>query len=254
MPDLHFYLAALPAVCLVGLSKGGFSGLVMIAMSLMATVTEPVTAAAILLPILIMQDGVTVWNFRKDYDRAALKVLLPAATAGILTGALAAAFISASGARLLIGVLAFSFALNNFLGLGARLSRLPFMAGPKAGLFWGWLSGLTSQISHAGGPPYQIWMLPQKLPRDIFVGTTAWYFAILNLIKLPFFIGLGALDREAFTIALTLLLPALGATVFGIWLVRRIPVERFYTLINGLMLLSGVKLCYDGFTGLVRGM
>ncbi len=63
-------------------------------------------------------------------------MLLPSATAGILTGALAATFISASGARLLIGVLAFSFALNNFLGLGTRLSRLPFMAGPKAGLFW----------------------------------------------------------------------------------------------------------------------
>lgn len=252
--DPNFYLVALPAVCLVGMSKGGFSGLGMIAMGLMSMVVHPVTAAAIILPIMNVQDGVTMWNFRKEYDRASLKVLLPSALAGVVTGALAASFVSASGARLMIGLLTFSFALNYFFGLAERLARSPLMAGTKAGIFWGWLSGLTSQISHAGGPPYQIWMLPRKLPRDVFVGTTAWYFAILNLIKLPFFIGLGALNSEAFKVALTLMPLALAATFFGIWFVRRIPVERFYTMIYGLMLLSGVKLCYDGLNGLLKGM
>lgn len=252
--DPNFYLVAMPAVFLVGLSKGGFSGLVMLAMGMMASVVHPVTAAAIMLPILIVQDGVTMWHFRKEYDRNALKILLSGALIGIAFGALASSFISAAGVRLLIGLVATMFALNYFLGFSGRLARSPLTAGPRAGVFWGAISGFTSQVGHAGGPPYQVWMLSQKMPRDILVGTTTWYFAVVNLIKLPFFIGLGGLDFAALHVSLTLLPLALVATMVGIWLVQRIPVERFYALIHGLMLLSGLKLCYDGLSGLLRGM
>jgi uncharacterized membrane protein YfcA len=249
-----FYLAAVPAVILVGLAKGGFAGLVIIAMSLLAYVVNPVRAAAIMLPILIVQDFVTMWAYRKDVDRAALAVLLPGAAAGIALGALAAAHVSEAAVRLLIGSVAIVFAANHFLGFAARLAQSPAMTGRKAGFFWGSVSGFTSHVSHAGGPPYQVWMLSRKLARDPMVATTAWYFGIVNLIKLPFFIGLGQLDGEAMTTALALMPVAVAATLAGIWLVRRTPMQRFYQLIHALMLLAGLKLAYEGLTALGRSV
>lgn len=249
--DPAFYAAAIPAVILVGLAKGGFAGLVIIAMSLLALVINPVRAAAIMLPILIVQDVVTMWTYRKNIDREALAILLPGAVLGVLVGSFAAAHVSEATVRLAIGAVAVLFAGNYFLGFANRLAHSPAATGRAAGWFWGAVSGFTSHVSHAGGPPYQVWMLSRRLPRDPMVATTTWYFAILNLIKLPFFITLGQLDRDAMMTALALMPAAVAATFAGVWLVRRTPVERFYRLIHALMLLAGLKLAYEGLTALL---
>lgn len=249
--DPAFYAAAIPAVILVGLAKGGFAGLVIIAMSLLALVINPVRAAAIMLPILIVQDVVTMWTYRRDIDRRALAILLPGALFGVILGAFAAAHVSEATVRLVIGTVAVLFAANHFLGFANRLAHSPAATGRAAGWFWGAVSGFTSHVSHAGGPPYQVWMLSRRLPRDPMVATTAWYFGILNLIKLPFFVALGQLDRDAMTTALALMPAAVAATFAGVWLVRRTPVARFYALIHALMLLAGLKLAYEGLTSLL---
>ena len=74
--DPIFYFAAIPAVVLLGLSKGGFSGLSTLAMPLFALAISPVKAAAIILPILIVQDWVSVWAFRRDFDLRNLAILV----------------------------------------------------------------------------------------------------------------------------------------------------------------------------------
>lgn len=251
--DPVFFLAAIPAVILVGLAKGGFAGLVIVAMSLLAYVMNPVQAAALMLPILIVQDLVTLWAYRRTYDRAALAVLLPGAVLGAGLGAFTAAHVSEAAVRVVIGVVATLFAANYFLGFARRLSETPAAKSRAAGYLCGLISGFTSHVSHAGGPPYQVWMLPRRPPRDVMVGTTTWYFAVLNLIKLPLFIGIGQLDRQLALTALALMPVAVAATLAGIWLVRRTPAERFYGIIHALMLLGGLKLLYDGLGGLLGG-
>ncbi|MGA2794670.1 MAG: TSUP family transporter, partial [Roseiarcus sp.] len=89
--DWTFYLVAVPAVILVGLSKGGFSGLSTLAMPLLSVVMSPVRAAAIMLPILLVQDWVSVWAFRRDFEPRNLAILIPASLIGIGAGWLFAA-------------------------------------------------------------------------------------------------------------------------------------------------------------------
>ena len=250
--DPAFYVAAVPAVILLGLAKGGFAGLVIISMSLLSLVINPVRAAAIVLPILIVQDLVSLWAYRRSFDKEALLILLPGAFIGVLFGAATAAYVSEATVRVVIGVVAVLFAGNHFLGFVGKLSHSPLATGRAAGRFWGAVSGFTSLVSHAGGPPYQVWMLSRRLDREIMVGTTTWYFAILNIIKTPVFIGAGQLDRSALLTAAALMPLAVAATLAGIWLVRRTPVERFYDIIHALLLIVGLKLAYDGLSALAR--
>jgi uncharacterized membrane protein YfcA len=113
------------------------------------------------------------------------------------------------------------------------------------GTLAGVASGFTSQIAHAGGPPFQLWVLPRRLPRDVLVGTTAIYFAAVNWVKVPAFAALGEFTRANLLTAGALVPVAILSTVAGVWLVRRVPPERFYTAIYWLMILVGLKLVWD---------
>lgn len=247
--DLAFFAAMFPAVILMGLSKGGFAGLGLLSLPLMALVVSPVTAAAIMLPLLIAQDVVTVWSYRREFDRRNLATLAPGALLGILAGYLLAAKVSDAAVGLAVGLISIGFALRRMLGDGKR-EPVATQAGWGAGGFWGFLCGFTSMIAHAGGPPFQIYVMPQKLPPAVFVGTGAIFFAAMNLVKLIPYIALGQFSLQNLTASAALLPVAVAATFAGVWLVRRVPAERFYGIIYWLLLLVGCKLVFDGLKGL----
>ena len=100
-----FYAAAVPAVILMGLSKGGFSGIGLLSLPLMALVVSPVQVAAIMLPILMIRDIVSVWSFRRDWDRRNLMILLPSSALGIVAGYLLAAYVSDAAVALAVGAI-----------------------------------------------------------------------------------------------------------------------------------------------------
>ena len=242
-----FYFAAVPAVTLLGLSKGGFSGIGLLSLPLMALVVSPLDAAAIMLPILMVQDIVSVWSYRRTWDRRNIMMLLPGALAGILTGWLVAAYVSEASVRIAVGLLGVGFALYR-LALGNR--AVASVPGRLAGHFWGWVCGFVSFIAHAGGPPFQVFTLPQRLQRDIFVGTGAVFFAIVNLVKVPPYIALGQFTRENLATSAALFPVAIVSTMLGVMLVRRVRGDRFYTIVYVLLIGVGAKLIYDGVTDL----
>jgi hypothetical protein len=245
--DLHFYLFAIPAVVLIGLAKGGFSGLGALGTPLMALgIEDPVRAAAILLPILIAQDVVGVAAFRKSWDGSVLAAMLPGAVVGIVLGYLLAARISADAVMAVLGAITILFgAYRLWIERGGRIaasSNSPAWVGSLFGV----ATGFTSQIAHAGGPPFQMWVMPRKLARDVFVGTSAIFFAIINWIKVPAYVALGQFTAEN-AIATAVLLPlAILASLAGVKLVRRVSPERFYTIVYLLMIVAGAKLLVDG--------
>lgn len=244
--DLAFYLAAIPAVILIGLAKGGFAGLGALGMPIMALGVAPVRGAAILLPILIVQDAIGVAAFRKTWDKRILLIMLPGAILGVGLGWLFAASVSADAVLAAVGAISILFGAYRLRaergGRIAAASTSPFWVG---GLF-GVATGFTSQIAHAGGPPYQMWVMPRRLPRDVFIGTTAIFFAALNWIKVPAYVALGQFTRGNM-IATAVLLPlAITASLAGVWLVRRVSAERFYTIVYLLMVVTGGKLLWDG--------
>lgn len=244
--DFRFYLFAIPAVVLVGLAKGGFTGLGALGTPLIALGIDPIQGAAILLPILIVQDVVGVAAFRRSWDGQILAVMLPGAVVGVAGGYAFAASVPEQAVMAVLGAVSILFgAYRLWVERGHKVevsSRSPGWVGSLFGL----ATGFTSQIAHAGGPPFQMWVMPKRLPRDVFVGTSAIFFAVLNWIKVPAYVALGQFSRDNLFASLILLPVAILASLAGVKLVRKVPVERFYTIVYLLMIAAGTKLLLDG--------
>lgn len=258
LTDPLFYAVAVPAVILLGLAKGGFAGIGVVAVPLMALVISPVLAAAITLPILLAQDVVSVWSFRKTWDKGLLVLMLPAAAVGVFVGWLLAARVSVAAVELSIGLISIAFSLQRLWAERAVKAAEAVEAGPGRplmglglGALCGAIAGFTSQVAHAGGPPFQIYVLPRRLPRDVFIGTSAIFFATVNWMKVPAYVALGQFTPQVLTTAAVLLPLALASTWAGVWLVRRVPAEGFYKVIYLLLIAVGAKLAWDGAHGLL---
>ena len=252
LADPWFYAVAVPAVILVGLSKGGFAGGVgFVGVPLMALVISPVQAATILLPILVLMDIVSLWTWRGVYDRRTLVDMMPGAVLGVGLGWLMAASVTVEMVRLVVGAVAIVF-VGRWLYLqlrhGASHATQPnrVVAG-----FWGLVSGFTSFVAHVGGPPYQVYTLPLRLDPKVLSGTTAIFFAITNAIKLVPYFALGQFDAANLSASAVLMPLAPIATFAGAWLVRRMRPEVFYPLTYATVALIAVKLLYDGLIDLL---
>lgn len=240
--DLIFYLVAGTAVILVGLAKGGFAGLGAAAMPLLALVMDPVAGAGMLLPILMAQDVVSVWAFRKDFDRRTLLLTVPGATVGIFAGWWLASAINADTVRGFVGVIALVFGSYRLLPvLGVQL-RLAGPAPEWIGVVMGGVSGFTSQIAHAGGPPFQIWALSRNFPHLMFIGTSSIFFAIINWMKVPAYVALGQFNTENMTLTAIFMPLAIVSTLAGVKLVKHVSPERFNMIIQLLMVAVGMEL------------
>src|SRR5713226_7395441 len=188
LTDPLFCLLAVLAVTALGLGKGGFSGVGMISTPLLALTLPPLQAAAILIPILIAQDAISVWVYRRDWSAWHLKVMLPGGLLGIGIAWALATQVSDAFVRLVVGLIGVSFALNAWFGRQSPEAKKP---GVPAGIFWGVVAGFTSTLSQAGGPPFQVYVLPQQLPKLTLVGTSTIYFAALNVLKIGPYFALG---------------------------------------------------------------
>ena len=246
--DPLFYLCAVPAVLLYGIAKGGFGGnIAILSVPLMALVVAPQQAAAILLPILIVMDLVALRTFRGRWDKVNLRIILPASLVGVVIGALTFRLLNDAHIQILIGAIALIFTLNIWLRRGEPpvrpVSRL-------RGSFWGMMAGFTSFGIHAGGPPINVYLLPQKLDKTILMGTIAVFFAVVNLAKLPAYVYLGQFNTANLLTALVLLpLAPLGVRM-GFWMLQRSNDRLIYQLCYLFLFATGCKLLYDGFTAL----
>jgi len=252
MPDtlsLTFFAAAIPAVLLVGLSKGGIGGaFALLGVPLMSMAVDPVKAAAIFLPILIVMDMVALWSWRNYNDRKTLLTILPGGIIGIALGWATSAHVSDDALRLVIASATILFTVRYFwqvYGPRSNQSAAPLPHRPAAATFWGAMSGYASFVAHAGGPPFQIYALPMRLDPKSYTGASIRFFAIVNAVKVIPYFFLGALDRENLAISATLLPVALIATMLGAAIVKHLKSEIFYPMTYALAFLAGLKLLWD---------
>jgi uncharacterized membrane protein YfcA len=252
LPDypLAFYPVAVAAILLTGINKGGFAtGAGGIAVPLMAIFIPPAQAAGIMLPILCAMDLFGVHAWRGRWSAAHLRALVPGAIVGIGLGGLAFGALSANAVRLVVGIIAIVFTVNQVLGVGqriaARLAAKPAPPGRVAGVAWGALSGFTSTLAHAGGPPFAIYMLPQKVDKATLVATSALFFLAVNYVKIVPYALVGQLG--AGNLATSLLFAPLAplGIWLGVWLHRRISDRAFFRVTYGLLFATGAKLVYD---------
>jgi uncharacterized protein len=246
--DPLFYLLALPAVTLLGLGKGGFAGVGMISTPLLALALPPLQAAAILLPILLVQDAISIWVYRHDWSAWNLKVLSIGGVIGVGIAWALAAHVSDAFVRLSVGLIGVSFVLYSWF---ARVPTEPRRPSAASGVFWGSAAGFTSTLAQAGAPPFQVHMLPQKLDKMTFVGTNAIFFAFVNWLKLVPYFALGQFSAEGLTTSAALLPLAVATNFLGIWLVRRTPTALFYKIAYVLVFLICAELMRSGLTSMI---
>ncbi|MEO8487428.1 MAG: sulfite exporter TauE/SafE family protein [Betaproteobacteria bacterium] len=251
-PDfpLAFYPVAVFAILLTGIAKGGFGGgSGGVAVPLMSIFIAPPEAAAIMLPILCAMDLFGVHAYRGLASRTHLAILLPGALVGIVAGAFAFGAMPVDAIRLVVGGIAIAFALNRWFAvserIAARLAAGSGTPGPVAGAFWGAVSGFTSTLAHAGGPPFAVYLLPQKLDKSAFVATSVFFFLIVNYVKLVPYGFLGQLNLGNLSASLLFAPLAPLGIWLGVWLHRRIPEAPFYQVAYGLLFATGAKLVWD---------
>jgi uncharacterized membrane protein YfcA len=243
--DPFFYAVAVPAVLLVGISKSGFgAGFGSLAVPLMALAVSVPQAAAILMPLLLVMDLMGLRAFRGHFDWSLLRFLLPFGLLGSVIGFL---LFKALDPRTLAGIVG----VLTLLFLAQRLVFPPRSDSPPPPRWVGGIlttaSGFTSFVAHAGGPPINAYMIPQKLPPLIFTATMAVFFFAVNLSKWGPYAWLGLLDMRNMITSLALMpIAPLGVWV-GVRIAHRIDPVLFYRVVYTGMLLTGLKLVWDGF-------
>lgn len=238
---LSFYLIAGTAIVILGFSKGGFAGIGMISTPMLALVMGPLQAASFMLPIMLVQDAIAVMMYRRVYDTRSLRILLPGAVVGVILAYALASTVSEWIVQLVLGVISLLFSVWQLLAaLRHRAPATAHRGNPTIGVLCGAGAGFTSTIAHAGSPPFQFYTLPLRLGRDKYVGTSVYFFAILNALKLPVFLSLGEYHWDIVP-QIALFIPlAMVSSWLGGKLVRRVSVEKFNLLI--IVMLVGVSI------------
>lgn len=247
---LAFWLLAVIATLLFGMSKAGFGGAAgSLGVPLMALAVPAPFAAAVMLPILLAIDLIGLVVFRGKADTANLRIILPGAMLGVALGWLTFSHVDARWIKLLIGIEAIAFALDRF-----RAARSAAIAVPSAptflpGILWSGVAGFTSFISHAGGPPIMQYLMPQNMDKMRLVGTTVIFFTAVNFAKLGPYAQLGLVDLSNLAVSL-LLAPAIPVGYFvGYRLLQAVDMRGFNLVTAWTLLAAGAKLVFDGLAG-----
>ena len=241
--DWYFYAVAVPAVLLLGISKSGFgAGFGSLAVPIIALAVEVPQAAAILMPVLLLMDLLGMAAFRKNFDIALLKFLVPCGLVGTVVGALLFKVLDAKVVAGIVGAFTLLFLAQ----------RLLFPPRPDSAPPPRWLggilavtSGFTSFVSHAGGPPISAYVIPLRLSPLNFTATLAYFFFVINLSKWVPYAWLGLLDLRNMATSLVLLPIAPIGVWAGVRMAKTISPVLFYRLLYVGMLLTGCKLLWD---------
>jgi uncharacterized membrane protein YfcA len=240
-----FYVVSIPALLLTSVSKGSFGlGLGVVAVPLMALCLPVPQVVTILLPILCLTDLIALWQYRGQWSWPLLRMAIPASFVGIGLGTLAIHHLPEAWLRLGIGLIAIDFALRRLLKSHRPTSDHDDRVHPISCFFWGATSGFTSFMANAGEPALAMYLLRFKLSKRAFAGTTAAFFAAVNLGKLVSFSMLSLFTPTTLLTSVVLTPLAVLGTYAGVRLNRRLNIALFYQLSYAVLIVIGSRLIY----------
>jgi uncharacterized membrane protein YfcA len=241
----QFFLVGIPAIIFGGISKGGFgSGAAFAAGAILALVVPPGAALGIVLPLFMLVDAATLRPYWGKWHWPSAKGLMIGAVPGCILAAALYAVVDADAFRLLIGAICLAFVafqLSRSLGwLSAR--AIPFSA--RWAWFAGAVSGFTSFVSHAGGPPSAVFLLSQGLSKTAYQATTVVVFWAINWMKAVPYAFLGIFSWDTFMGSLLLAPFALLGAWIGVRAHHWVPERLFFGLTYVLLVMTGVRLIW----------
>lgn len=245
------WLLAVVAATGIGISKSGLPGIGLVHVAIFAHLFPGLASTGVVLPMLVAGDIGAVILFRRQADVSHLVRTLPPAAAGVVFGWLLMGWMQRGGIAAvhfnpIIGGIVLLLALAQLL----RDWRPDLYAGvPHTRRFaWtmGFIAGVTTMLANAAGPVMGLYLLAVALPKETYVGTAAWFFLIINALKLPFSAHLGLIHSSSLWFNLKLI----PAVIAGLWMgrsvVARVPQKGFDSLVLAFALAAAVKLLASG--------
>lgn len=237
LPLWGWLVLALSAL-LIGFSKTALGGLSLIAVVLTAQVVPTKDSTGVVLIMLLVGDLVATWTYRHDVDWRLIGRLIPPVLVGIGLGALFLNWVDGPTLKRTMGVIVLIL-----LVIGLWPDRLAAHR-PSVGMAYGGLAGFTTMVANGGGPPMSLYLLARKYDKLRFLGTTAWFFFAVNLIKVPFSIAAGIVRPDTAALAAVLAPVVLVGTWIGRLTIKHIDQLLFDRLVTVLVGVAGVYLLF----------
>ena len=251
VPEFMPVLLAAFGVLFIGLSKAGFGGgLGMLTTPLCVLAfgaggRDPGFAIGTLLPLLCAGDAFSLYHYWGRWRRRNLVYLLPGVVVGVVIGVLLIGRFSNRQFNIVIGALAVLFVLFQLLKERIFAAEGAFQPNHLLGIPSGIGAGITSTFAHGAGPVVSLFLIPQRMPKEIYVGTTVLVFTWINWIKMPFFVANGIITRETLLVGLRYL-PLVPVGVWlGVWLNRKLPERVFLRIVDAMTLITGLQLVFN---------
>jgi uncharacterized membrane protein YfcA len=230
------WLVMVLCALLIGFSKTALGGLALIAVVLAAQVVPTKDSTGVVLVMLLVGDLVATWTYRHNVDWRLIGRLIPPVVVGIGLGALFLNWVDGQTLKRTMGVI-----LLVLLVIGLWPDKLAAHR-PSVGMAYGGLAGFTTMVANGGGPPMNLYLLARKYDKLRFLGTTAWFFFAVNLIKVPFSIGAGIVRPDTALLAAVLAPVVLVGTWIGRLTIKRINQATFDRLVTILVAVAAVYL------------
>ncbi|MGB3466923.1 MAG: sulfite exporter TauE/SafE family protein, partial [Cyclobacteriaceae bacterium] len=231
----------LSVAIMIGMAKTGIHGTGMIAVPMLALVFGGKSSSGIMLIILSFADIFALLYYHRHADRKHLIKLLPWAVAGVMIGTWTGHYIDDAQFRLIMGIIIFTS-----LVLMIWLEKINYQTLPQGIWFaalMGILGGFTTMVGNLAGSVMAIYLLTMKLPKNQYIGTAVWFFAIINLIKIPFHIFVwGTITWHSFLLDLTLLPFIAIGSVIGFTIVKRIPDTKYRWFIITMTIIAALAM------------
>ena len=230
------------AAFVTGFSKAGVPG-IGILIPILAAMAMPARASTgFILPILIGGDCVAVAYWRRKAAWRSLARVLPWTALGIIAGYFLMGLLSDAVFKPLLGGMILAIV---GLDLGRRAMKVELRSDNRViAAAVGILAGIFTMLANAAGPIMAIYLLSMRMPKDEFVGTSAWFYFIINLFKLPFSIALGLVTWSTLGSNLLLIPLVLVGSVAGVLVLRKLPQKVFDVTAQVLAIAGGIKLFF----------
>ncbi len=245
------WLWAILAALLVGATKTGVAGLGTLAVLIMADIFDAKLSAGILLPMLIMADMMAVTYYRRHANWPLLLKLIPPALAGIVIGYFLMGKMSNDALRIVIGVAVLLFLVFHILRERGIISDQRIPEGWAFAVPVCVVAGIITMMMNASGPLMMVYFLSLRLEKNRFIGTMAWYFLVLNILKVPFGMHLGIITLDSFLFDLKLLPAIVLGGLAGIGLVKLLSDKHYNLWVQIIAGFGACRMLYKGLAGLL---
>jgi uncharacterized membrane protein YfcA len=239
--SLQSLIIVLSVALLIGMAKTGVHGAGMLSVPLLAIAFGGRSSSGVMLPMLLVADVLGVWYYHRHASFQHLKILFPWAALGVIAGSFAGSYINDEVFRIIMASTIFvSVGIMIWMELGGR-EKIPDSM--YLGIAAGFLGGFTSMVGNLAGTVMAVYFLSMRLPKNNFIGTTAWFFLVMNWFKVPFHVWVWhTINTDSWLMALQLTPAIVLGAYFGIVLVKKMSDQVYRWFIVGMTIIAAIVM------------